>query len=194
MQINSILINLPKRKERLEKSTKEITNFFGEFKTIVSKGVDFIENTTLAVREAHKNCIKFSKEAGFNTVIVIEDDITLKENSKPYFDELMENLPDDYDVCVFGIYGGKINVLENQYWNKINKFSGLHFYLVNQKAYDKILEYNGTQPIDHWIGQNLNCYISKKLFAFQLDGWSDNAKTITDYNKTVLPGYKEFMF
>lgn len=194
MQINSILINLPKRTDRLEHAKKVLTDFLGQFKTVISNGF-VCESSTIAVREAHKNCIKYANECEFKQILVIEDDICLRENSNTYFNELLENLPHDYDVCIFGIYSGKVIELENnKYWNKVNKFAGLHFYVVNERAYDKIINYNGTEAIDHWIGKNLNCYISKKHFAYQLDGYSDNAKCVTNYNFTNLSGYKKYFF
>jgi GR25 family glycosyltransferase involved in LPS biosynthesis len=194
MQINSILINLPKRTERLEHSRKELTKFFGEFKTVVSNAVSNLENTTLAIRESHKNCIRYANETEQKNILIIEDDICLRENSKPYFDELLENLPSDFDVLIFGCYSGKVIDTDDKYWNKIQKFAGCHFYIVNERAYQTIIDYNGTEPIDHYIGKNLNVYISKKHFAYQLDGWSDNAKCVTKYNQTNLSLYKKYFF
>jgi GR25 family glycosyltransferase involved in LPS biosynthesis len=192
MQINSILINLPKRKDRLIHSEKELLKVLDSFNCFISQGFT-CESTTIAIREAHKGCISFAKSNNFENILIIEDDICLRDNSKEYFNELLNNLPIDYDVCTFGIYSGKVIELENnKYWNKINKFAGLHFYIVNSKAYDKIIQYEGTQPIDHWIGMNLNCYISKLHFAYQLDGWSDNAKAFTNYNNTNLSGYRKY--
>jgi hypothetical protein len=106
----------------------------------------------------------------------------------------MENLPDDYDVILFGIYSGQIFKTENLYFDKVNKFSGLQMYLISERAYDKVLNYSGGQPVDHWIGLNLNCYISKKHFSYQKDGYSDNAKTVTKYNDSVLNDYKDYFF
>lgn len=193
MQIASFLINLPKRKDRLEHSTNVLTNFFGNYETSICHAVDMPDNTTLAIRESHKKCIKYAVNFRLKYVLIIEDDICFRENSKPYFDELIQNLPEDYDVCLFGIYGGNVIDTDDKYWNKINKFSGAHFYIINEKSYYKILNYNGTQPIDHWIGENLKCYISKKHFAYQLDGYSDNSKCITDYNKANLERYKKYL-
>lgn len=194
MQINSILINLPRRKDRLEHSKNVLSKFINESDTLeICPGVDMIENTTIAVREAHKKAVQIAKDKNFDFVLIIEDDIMLRAGAREYFDTLLNNLPKDFDVLLFGIYSGVI--LENeesQFWDGVCKFSGLHFYVVHKNAYDKILNYNGTQPIDHWIGENLNCRISKKHFAYQLDGWSDNAKTYTAYNSTELLRYSRY--
>lgn len=189
-----ILINLPKRTERKEKALSDLKSFFGEETFVyVSNGV-IIENTTHAVREAHKNAIRVAKNNQEKQALIFEDDIKFRSGALDYFNELMNNLPDDFDVVLFGIYLGKIHKTENIYFDKVNKFSGLQMYLVSSMAYDKILNYNGNQPVDHWIGLNLNCYISKKHFAYQEDGWSDNAKTVTKYNDSILNDYKDYFF
>lgn len=186
-----ILINLPKRVERLNSSSENLKNFFGENTFVVSDGV-VMENTTHAVREAHKNAVRLAKNAGEKQALIFEDDILFRDGAFDYFKTLMQNLPDDYDVILFGCYSGQIFQTENLFFDKINKFSGLQMYLISERAYDKVLEYTGNRPIDHWMGLNLNCYISKKHLSYQSDGWSDNAKTVTNYNETVLRDYSKF--
>lgn len=188
-----IIINIPKRTERLKKALDTLQNFFGENYFIVSEGV-VMENTTHAVREAHKNAVRLAKNNNQKSALIFEDDVLMRDGALPYYNELIENLPDDYDIVLFGIYSGQIYETENLFFDKVNKFSGLQMYLVNERAYDKILSYTGGQPIDHWLGLNLNCYISKKHFSYQSDGWSDNAKTFTNYNTDVLPTFKDYFF
>ena len=190
-----ILINLPKRKERRAESESNIKDFFNDDKTRIylSYGVE-LENTTKAVREAHKNAVRVALANDQKNALIFEDDILFRDGALEYFNSLMKNLPDDYDVIIFGIYSGQIFETENLFFNKVNKFSGLQMYLVSERAYDKILNYTGSQPIDHWIGLNLNCYISKKHFSYQKDGYSDNAKTVTKYNETILNDYKNYFF
>jgi len=194
-EIIKILINLPKRVERKIESVKNIIDFFKEDKTkiYISDGVS-LENTTHGVREAHKNAVLIAAQRFKKNALIFEDDILFRDGALEYFNTLMENLPDDYDVILFGIYSGQIFETENLFFNKVNKFSGLQMYLVSERAYDKILNYTGSQPIDHWIGLNLNCYISKKHFSYQKDGYSDNAKTVTKYNETILNDYKNYFF
>lgn len=189
-----IVINLPSRVERRAASFKTLKDFFGTGDNInFSDGV-VLENTTHAVREAHKNAIRLASNVGSKRALIFEDDILFRDGALEYFNELINNLPEDYDVVLFGCYSGQIFQTENLFFDKINKFSGLQMYLINERAYDKVLAYTGNKPIDHWIGLNLNCYISKKHFSYQADGYSDNAKTVTNYNETVLHDYKDYFF
>lgn len=189
-----IIINLPKRIERLKRSIENINAFFkSEVDLVVSAGV-VMENTTHGVREAHKNAVRIAKNNGEKMALIFEDDIIFRGDALDYFNELVKNLPEDFEIVLFGVYSGKIERTESKYFDRIGKFSGLQMYLINETAYDKILSYNGNAPIDHWIGSNLKCYISKKHFSYQIDGYSDNAKTKTSYNLGVLNNFKEFFY
>jgi len=175
-------------------SSSNIKSFFEEeIDIVVSDGV-LMESATHGVREAHKNAVRLAMNRGEKMALIFEDDIVFRAGALEYYKELINNLPEKFDIILFGVYSGKIDKLKDGYFDKINKFSGLHMYLVNESAYEKILSYNGNQPIDHWIGLNLDCYISKLHFAYQLDGYSDNAKTVTSYNSGVLNNFKEFFF
>lgn len=194
-EITKILINLPKRVERKIESVKNIIDFFKEdkIKIHISDGVS-LENTTHGVREAHKNAVRIASNSGAKNALIFEDDILFRDGAHDYFKTLMQNLPDDYDIILFGVYSGQIFKMENCLFDMVNKFSGLHMYLISERAYEKVLNYSGGQPIDHWIGLNLNCYISKRHFSYQKDGYSDNAKTVTKYNEDVLNDYKDYFF
>lgn len=189
-----IIINLPKRIERLQRSIENINAFFkSEVDLVVSAGV-LMESGTQGVREAHKNAIQIAKNNSEKMALIFEDDIIFRGDALEYFNELIKNLPEDFEIVLFGVYSGKIDRTESGYFDRIGKFSGLQMYLVNETAYDKILSYNGNAPVDHWIGSNLKCYISKRHFSYQIDGYSDNAKRKTDYNSGVLNNFKEFFF
>ncbi len=189
-----ILINLPKRVGRKEAAFKSLFYFFGYETTIfLSDGV-MLENTTHGVREAHKNAVRLAYDSGEKRALIFEDDILFRAGALDYFNSLMENLPEDFDIILFGCYSGQIFKTENLFFDKVKKFSGLQMYLISDRAYEKVLAYSGNQPIDHWLGLNLNCYISKKHFSYQMDGYSDNAKTVTNYNETVLNEYRKYFF
>lgn len=189
-----IIINLPERIGRLQRSIENINAFFkSEVDLIVSAGV-LMESGTKGVREAHKNAVRIAKNKGEKMALIFEDDIVFRGDALYYFNELIKNLPEDFEVVLFGVYSGKIERTENKHFDRIGKFSGLQMYLINETAYEKILSYNGNAPVDHWIGSNLKCYISKKHFSYQIDGYSDNAKCNTNYNSDVLLNFKEFFF
>ena len=119
----------------------------------------------------------------------MEDDVVFngKEQTANYIQECLNNVPNEWDILLGGLYYSKKIDPYNEYWNKTGEFCGAHFYIVNSKAYDKILEYDFTHHIDRWLNMNnrLNCYVAKKFFATQKEGYSDNVKKKVDYKSNL---------
>lgn len=177
------LINLPTRKDRLIDATKEIDSFFDNKAIIKIDGV--IDNKPMVgIAKAHLNAIRYAKDKGYDNILIMEDDLLFRPNAKEYAINAFNNLPEDYDILLGGIYNGKKEYY-NEYWNKVGAFSGLHFYIVNHKAYDRILNnYKFNQHIDRWLVaiEKLNCYVTNKFFCIQKDGFSDNANKFCNYS------------
>lgn len=177
------LINLPSRKDRLIEATKEIDSFFYNKAIINIDGV-IDDKPMVGIAKAHLNAIRYAKEKGYDNILIMEDDLLFRPNAKEYAINAFHNLPNDYDILLGGIYNGK-KTYHNDYWNKVGAFSGLHFYVVNHKAYDKILNnFKFNQHIDRWLVAvaNLDCYVTNKFFCIQRNGYSDNAKTFCNYD------------
>lgn len=140
----------------------------------------------IGIGQAHINAILIAKQSEWDKVLIMEDDACFngKEKTYDYVLNCLDNLPPDWDILLGGIYFSKELKNFNEYWSKVGEFCALHFYIVNYKAYNKILEYNFKQHIDRWMNQNnrLNCYVANKFFATQRNGFSDNTKTKTDYD------------
>lgn len=186
--IPKLVINLSSRPDRLEQAKKELTSF--EFTVI--PGIKH-DNPMLGIGEAHLNCIRHAQAQGWPNVMIIEDDIQFRPGYQSYMNEALEVLPADWDVLLGGVY--EANKLEplNAYWDRIGEFCGLHFYIVNQSAYDTILQYDGKLHIDRWMnyaGKRLKAYVTRKYFAIQRDGYSDNSKSITNYNDLYIKKHK----
>lgn len=136
------------------------------------------------IGQAHVNCILIAKQKEWDLVLIMEDDIELRKGAEDYLNLALKAVPNDWDVLLGGIYHGK-NFHYNDYWNKVGEFCGLHFYIVNKSAYDKILLYDGKHHIDRWMnkgGTKLNCYVTSKFVATQRNGFSDNVSKKVDYS------------
>lgn len=190
-ELNKLVINLPERTERLEAFKKELVYLPCSNLQYVA-GIKHQE-PYLGIAQAHLNCILIAKQNEWPAVLIMEDDVKFQGQSQTYDYVLncMANLPPDWDVLLGGVYFSTGIKSYNQWWNKVGEFCALHFYIVNAKAYDKILEYDGSQHIDRWMNLKgrLNCYVANKFFATQRDGYSDNTKSKTDYG-ILLKKYK----
>ena len=191
MQFNEIpklVINLPQRTDRLKLFNQEIKFIGNPCVQLVSGIID--PNPMKGIGQAHINCILIAKQSEWDNVLIMEDDVVFngKENTLNYINIALQNAPNDWDILLGGIYFGSPKK-HNEYWSYVKDFCGLHFYIVNSKAYDKILEYNFKMHIDRWMGSKVKCYVSNQFFATQREGFSDNTKKKEDYTK-LLKKYK----
>lgn len=194
LDLNNIeicVINLPNRTERLERTKNEIAKFWGENKNInIIPGV-VMQHSYQGIATAHMNAIQYAKDKGLEQICILEDDVWFQsEKSKEYADNCFNNVPDDYNILLGGIYSGTTNVSDNVYWNIPKNYCALHFYIVRNTVYDKLLSFQKNSHIDRWIAINIEkVYVSKEFFAIQYDGFSDNVKQQTNYNSTRLKSY-----
>ena len=138
---------------------------------------------------AHLKCIHRAKSEGWDKVLIMEDDVEYpgKDKTHKHIEECLSTLPDDWDIVLGGAYYLKGYGKVNAHWKRVGEFAGLHWYMVHERVYDRILQYDYTDHIDRWIGrQKLNIYLPHKIWAIQSDGFSDNVKKVTDYNSTYL--------
>ena len=181
--LQTLLINLPERTERLERSLEELKSFSIEDVKIIP-GVRE-KHSLNGIANAHLNCIRLAKENKWKAVIICEDDVRFQsKQSREYADLAIANAPEDWDILLGGIYFTKGLTKENDYWNKPDDFCALHFYIVNEKVYDKLLEFDYSTHIDRWIGKNkeIKYYVCNKFFSIQYNGWSDNVRDEMDYS------------
>lgn len=133
------------------------------------------KTTNENISEAHKRIIRYAKEKGLSEVIIAEDDFYFPDKlGLKYF---LDNKPNDFDVYLSGVYVGFEKLSEEN--KKIRFFSGLHFYIVNEKFYDKFLNCNSRNAIDAEIS-NLSkngladVYCCYPMAAIQQETPSDN--------------------
>ncbi len=145
------------------------------------------------IATAHMNAIQRAKDNNWPSVLIMEDDVIFpgKQKTLPYIEESFKELPEDWDIILGGVYHLRKPQKVNNYWQKVGEFCALHWYIVNERVYDKILAFDKSTHIDHWMGkQGMNIYLPKKFFAIQEDGYSDNVKKITSYNSNKLANFE----
>lgn len=180
-----LVINLPSRRDRLENVKKQLS---GYDYTIIDGVID--TKPLLGIARAHLNCIEYAKSNNWREVLIMEDDLVLRPNFETYLNHALYNMPNDWEILLGGVYNKKGLINYNEWWDRIGEFRGLHFYIVNQSAYDKILNYNFAemQHIDAWMnrhGKGLKSYVTKKYIATQLAGFSDNVRATVDYSHLI---------
>ena len=191
--VTCMVINLPERTDRLDKFKSVFNTYFKSNELIVIQA----EKHTKAQQGcniSHKKAICKAIELGLENVLIFEDDFEfITTKSFDYVNEASKNLPNDFDIALFGWYYLPNKLKVNEYWNKVGDFCALHCYLVNKKAYDKILNLPTNHHIDRLIGKEIygiKKYATNLLATKQANNFSNIQNRQTDYDK-LLQKFKQ---
>ena len=143
-------------------------------------GIIDTEEPFAGIAKAHKQIIQYAKEKNIPEVLIAEDDLFFTANTS--FEFFLNKKPVDYDIYLSSVYQG---LLKED--NTIEDFSGLTFYIVNQRFYDTFLSTSENMNLDRAL-RNKGKYIVCNPFAvIQCNGYSDNTKKFCNY-ETCLAG------
>ena len=125
-QIKIFVINLDKRKDRLE----EVSQMLEDYQWERIEAIETAKGYYGCVL-SHIKALKVAKERDLPEVIIMEDDFHFVGDGKFYY-------PPECDVCLYScLLIEKEDYDENFY--KINKAQHTDFYLVKQHYYDKLI-------------------------------------------------------
>ena len=187
-EINKLVISLPSREDRRQAFiSNNVMGYFNWIDGVVDP------KPYRGIAQAHQNAIRTAKENKWPYVLIMEDDVIFpgKDKTLPYIDEAFKKIPNDWEILLGGVYylAGEVEV--NNYWRRARRFCALHWYIVNESIYDKILAFDRNTHIDHWISEQcFKAYIPRRFWAIQADGYSDNVKKNTTYNSNKLANFE----
>jgi len=188
-QIKIFVINLDKRKDRLE----EVSQMLEDYQWERIEAIETAKGYYGCVL-SHIKCLKKAKEEGLPEVIIMEDDFHFVGDGEFYFP------PPECDVCLYSCL-----LIENEDYNenfyKINKAQHTDFYLVKEHYYDTLIstfteslmnllnEYKKENYLDvYWLeNQKKDLFLCPHIrLGYQREGYSDiknhemNRKTSLD--------------
>jgi GR25 family glycosyltransferase involved in LPS biosynthesis len=132
----------------------------------------YLSNEAIATFETHRSVLNHIKNDSDFTIILEDDATPIKSDIISKIENLLETEL-DWDIIFLGwIAKSPDKKIINQNFLKVNKFIGLHSYIVNPKSIDKVLSQLGksTDHIDKRISilgnsNKLNLlFLSSKLF------------------------------
>ncbi len=130
---------------------------------------------------AHIKCVKLAKERNYNNVLILEDDIGIREDIHIIFEKVIEQLKNiNWDMLYFGVgnhsKSGIIPVTENLVRGR--NLLACHAYALKKTLYDEIIN-NGLgygAELDNYyrfcIQPRFNCLSTKPRLMWQKDGHS----------------------
>jgi hypothetical protein len=187
--IPAIIIHDEQRLDRKEMMGSELPKFFGD-KNITTQPAIKDRFAAVAITRVHQACIAQAKQNKYDNVLVMEDDVRFLDGARSWADHLLkyvDMIEEEWDVLLGGVYTLKIDKEAPPGWAKINKlasFSGLHWYIMSERAYDRFLSLDPSRTVhvDRWMGENLNCWCAWPMFAVQYPGYSDQKERLMNYD------------
>ncbi len=177
------VLHLADRVDRYEHFTAQMNEQGIDY--IIHPGIRNIK-PFVGINAAHKNIIRKAKENKEPMCCVSEDDIYFSDPlSFKYF---TDNMPNDFDLYLGCLYHGEIRPD-----NTVRDFSSLTLYIVHEKFYDKFLSASSTTHLDRALRGLGKFVVCNPFVCKQIDGYSDNAKKVTNYNEQYL-GKRKFYF
>lgn len=188
-----LIIHNEKRTDRWETLQQELKEQnITEYKIIPA--VTSNHKSVINICNAHKNCVRYAIEQGWDKVLIFEDDIKFPApGSFDRFLEIFKKLPEDWLIYLGGIYDGAVTPLDDEFATCMH-FSGLHCYVINKAFFEEFLQADETINLDRWISgkrwKNQKAYLAYPMVAYQYDGFSDNIKRKTEYNSKIISRFK----
>lgn len=193
--MNAFYINLDSRTDRREQFEEECTklNLSVERFPAVARSPG-----ALGCAHSHRNVLRLAKERGYQSVLIFEDDFEFLI-SRETFDEILNNLPDDYDVVMLS-YDIQRSEPYNERFGRVLEVQSASGYIVSSRFYDTLLEtwdraveLYEQNPYCHWLYINDQSWkplqpISKWYYSLirvgkQRPSWSDLSQAFVDYGK-----------
>jgi len=194
-------IHLRQQPERLERLKTHLSEL-GE--DVCLNVVDGIYNSrgNIGCANSHKKIIQYAINKNMDKVVVIEDDVKMKDGYLSKLNRSYDELPEDWDILLGGVSWAK-NIKERVGLNlvKIGDFSATHFIVYRKKCYGHVLKWNETikpDNIDRYIGSLsergiLNVYCFVPFLATQFNGYSTIRNKDTDDSETFMRAERKMM-
>jgi len=180
-----IVINLPRRTDRLEQFDKEAKRIGFEYEVHPAMDGKFLGmDPIVAGRLSHIEVL--SKIKPDEMVLICEDDAKFDTEFNAKFDEYMADLPKNWDIFYLGAIKNETRPV-NKHWVRQVVSTGTQAYCVNPAKVDLFIQI--AREFDQWIdvayrlwADRTNAYIAQPNLVIQHDGFSDlRGELVSDF-------------
>jgi GR25 family glycosyltransferase involved in LPS biosynthesis len=192
-------INLERRSDRWKECLEE----FNKYNLIVNRYEAFdgenlnelsgLNRGQVGAIYSHRGVIQYAKNNKLDNILILEDDVKFDESLNQKFSVISHNIPDDWDVILFGgnhvannpwAKGTLTFVADNIF--KVTYSLALHAYAIKNTVYDKAIETlskmnNTNDALFAEIQEDINCYIIRPHLAWQRPSYSDLCGIYSDH-------------
>jgi GR25 family glycosyltransferase involved in LPS biosynthesis len=196
----SWVINLERRKDRLEHITKEFDKFnitFKRFDAIDGKKMgEDVRSSQVACLRSHVGVIKESLKNGYDRIAIFEDDIIFCDDFEKRFEYYAAAVPSDWDIMYLGGAHFNQGLEMKPFINKVNGVYGAFAMILNNKSglFQKIIELteSESEPIDEYYCKMLgdfNIYIFSPFFVKTINTVSDISENKKPFSYELVNKY-----
>jgi hypothetical protein len=180
-----IVINVPRRTDRLEQFDKEAKRIGFEYEVHPAMDGKFLGmDPIVAGRLSHIEVLRKIKPD--EKVLICEDDAKFREDFNEVFDEYMADLPTNWDIFYLGAIKNETQPV-NKHWVKQVVSTGTQAYCVNPAKVDLFIQI--AREFDHHIdvayrvwADRTKAYITQPNLVIQHDGFSDlRGELVSDF-------------
>jgi len=192
-------INLDRRSDRWEECLEEFQNHnlnvkrYSAFDGKKLESLSGLNPGQVGAIYSHRGVLQHAKNTEMDSILILEDDVKFSENINEKFSKIVDNIPNDWDVILFGG-----NHVGNNPWSKgelieispnvfrVTYSLALHCYAVKKTVYDLAIEslskMNATNDaLFAEIQSKINCYIIRPHLAWQRPSYSDLCELHSDH-------------
>ena len=180
-----IVINLPRRTDRLEQFDKEAKRIGFNYEIHPAMDGKFLGmDPIVAGRLSHIEVLRKIKPD--EMVLICEDDAKFDTEFNTKFDEYMADLPKNWDIFYLGAIKNETRPV-NKHWVRQVVSTGTQAYCVNPAKVDLFIQI--AREFDQWIdvayrlwADRTNAYIANPNLVIQHDGFSDlRGELVSDF-------------
>lgn len=189
-------INLDSRADRWESAQEEFKKHSFNVERIpgiegAKMNLDFppeIKEGAVGCALSQFFCIKYAKQLGLNTFLLLEDDVQFHENINELFNQYIKEVPSDWDMLYLGgqhFHGMNLQQVSEHVYKceyTLAAHSVAFSYRVFDIFIDKLIDI--TKPCDvHYAESHkeINAYVIIPHLTWQKNSYSDIEKTNVDY-------------
>jgi GR25 family glycosyltransferase involved in LPS biosynthesis len=191
------VINLDRRKDRLEKVIAEMEKYGIKFQRYPAVDGSLLQDEktdrfNIGCTLSHKNVIQDALNKGYEKICVFEDDVQLNVRFNKEFYPAFQELPENWDLFYLGANNLIPPTPVTKRIHRIYNSLTLHAYLVNSRVFVKLIDLlekvKNNEPGDsavRIIQKENNSYIINPRLAYQKQGFSDIRLGFRNYDKVL---------
>jgi GR25 family glycosyltransferase involved in LPS biosynthesis len=187
-----VVINLPKRLDRLLEVTEEMDKYNIPFELVdgMTSELGGAEGLRLTVEKIFKESI----EKEHKNILIFEDDVVFVENPNSFMDEVVKQLPENYDIVFLGCQCTKgMNYRYSPNLLQLDGAFATHAAFYSLQGMREIINNGLKAPIDNYYVSDIQtlqrCYVTFPLLATQRAGVSSIGNTYIEWDKFITPRY-----